>query len=79
MHGRETVFSTWSVPTCYKPKTRLELSVEGQLVKRSLGGWCEMAASLGVICTEAVGREATFAEDLSTEEEEQPLLEAVTK
>jgi hypothetical protein len=28
----------------------IQLSVESQTVKRSLGGWCEMSASLGVSC-----------------------------
>jgi hypothetical protein len=36
-------------------------------VKRRLGGWYKMAASLG---DSSVGREPPFRKDLSTEEEE---------
>jgi hypothetical protein len=33
-----------------------DLSIESQAAKRRLGGWCEMAASLGVKSVEALGR-----------------------
>jgi hypothetical protein len=47
------------------------LSVESQAVKRILGGWYEMAASLGVCQLEhAVGGEPPFREDLFPEAEE---------
>jgi hypothetical protein len=45
----ETVFSTRSMPRSYQQDTKLELSqlsVESRVVKRRLGGWCEMTASL---------------------------------
>jgi hypothetical protein len=44
----ETVFRTWSVQRGYKEDSWSELSAESQPVKRRLGGWCEMATSLGV-------------------------------
>jgi hypothetical protein len=51
----ETVFSTCSVHSGYKEDNwggpvSFQLSVGSQPVKRGLGGWCEMAASLGVSC-----------------------------
>jgi hypothetical protein len=44
----EMMFSTWSVPRGYIARTPAEESVERESVKRRLGGWCEMEASLGV-------------------------------
>jgi hypothetical protein len=43
----ETVFSTRSVPRETIGATQL---TESQSVKRRLGDWCEMVASLGVSC-----------------------------
>jgi hypothetical protein len=48
----ETVFSVGSAPRLYSEDTGQFISVEcssveSQPVKRRLGGWCEMAASLG--------------------------------
>jgi hypothetical protein len=40
------VFSTRSLSICYK-REKLGRAVS-QSVKRKLGGWCEMAASLGI-------------------------------
>jgi hypothetical protein len=47
----ETVFSTRSVLRIIRRIIgATQLSVESQSVKRRLGGWCEMATSLGVTC-----------------------------
>jgi hypothetical protein len=63
-----------------------QCSVESRAVKRRLGGWCEMAASMGgsqlkhrVLQECSVGREPPFREDVSAEAEESPLLEGVTR
>jgi hypothetical protein len=46
----EMVFCTWPVQRGYKEDSWSELSAESQAVKGRLGGWCEMATSLGVSC-----------------------------
>jgi hypothetical protein len=43
----EEVFSVGFAPRLYSEDPRQCSSVESQPVKRRLGGWCEMAASLG--------------------------------
>jgi hypothetical protein len=40
------VFPVWSVPRLYNEQLRLPESLEMEV--RRVGGWCEMAASLGV-------------------------------
>jgi hypothetical protein len=46
------VFSARSVPKCYRQdRSRVQL-VELESIKR-VGGWCEMAASLGVSAVQA--------------------------
>jgi hypothetical protein len=46
----EMVFCTWFIHRGYKEDSWSELSVESQPVKRRLGGWCEIATSLGFSC-----------------------------
>jgi anti-sigma factor RsiW len=47
---------------------------------RSVGGWCEMVASLGVSWSnELVVRQSLASKDVNTEAEEAMALEAVTR
>jgi hypothetical protein len=49
--NRRTVFSVRSVLRCYNcggMEQRVQGSVESQAMERKLGGWSEMAASLGI-------------------------------
>jgi hypothetical protein len=56
----------WSVPRSYledKWRDPVKLPVQSQSVKRRLGGWCEMVASLGVVsCQLSSAREAVKIE-----------------
>jgi hypothetical protein len=50
----EMMFSAWSIPRSYLENNwrgpfNCQLLVESQSVKRRLEGWCEMAASMGVV------------------------------
>jgi hypothetical protein len=40
------VFSMWTMPRLYNEKQQLQESLETAVSR--IGGWCEMAASLGV-------------------------------
>jgi hypothetical protein len=55
--------------------------VKSQSLKRRLGGWCEMATSLGVSveAISSVVRRWPAGNGVSVEVEESPLLESVTK
>jgi hypothetical protein len=85
----ETVFSMWSVLRSYLEDNwgdqwvvSWELFVESQPVKRRLGGWCEMAARLGVAsCRLTVEFYTWGCEDRTRarEAEEFPLLEVVAR
>jgi hypothetical protein len=67
------------MPKLYNEKQlRLRKSLEATM--RIVGGWCEMAASLGVSSSnELVLRESSASKDMNTEAEEATALEAVTR
>jgi hypothetical protein len=70
------VFSERSLLRCYKQDS-LE---QRESVKRKLGGWCEMAAILGVIRSNELNRGVLArGNNMSAEAEESQLLKSVTK
>jgi hypothetical protein len=66
----EAVFSVRSVPRCYKQDKSRVNQLESV---RRVGGWCEMAVSMGVV------RQSPPGKDVNTEVEGSTALEAGTR